>query len=96
MDEGDYKLLDTTKDVSLLASTLKLFLRELPEPLINKNMKEFLLKSPVNFEKKNTDVKKLIETVWESLQYLDILTHRVLKYVLQHMKRMSDLQGFHI
>ena len=93
IDQGEYKILDNCKDVSLLASAFKLFLRELPEPLIKREMKKALFKSEVDFERKNADVNKLAQTVQEALQYLDPLAARVLKYVLQHMKRMSDLQG---
>ena len=35
IDKDNYTLLEKTKDVAVLASTLKLFFRELPESLIS-------------------------------------------------------------
>lgn len=42
IDKDNYKLLDSTKEVSLLASSLKLFFRELPEPLITRQVRDAL------------------------------------------------------
>ena len=39
IDHDNYKTLDNCKDVTLLASTLKLFFRELPEPIIPKDVR---------------------------------------------------------
>ena len=39
IDHDNYKTLDNCKDVTLLASTLKLFFRELPEPIISKEIR---------------------------------------------------------
>ena len=92
IDQGDYKHLDNCKDVSLLASAFKLFLRELPTPLITREMRKFLFSSHVDFER-NSDAKELAESAKKSMELLDPLPRRVLKYVLQHMKRISDVKG---
>ena len=42
VDRDNYKTLDNTKDVSLVASALKLFFRELPDPLIPKDARDYL------------------------------------------------------
>ncbi len=42
IDRDNYKSLNSTKDVSLLASTLKLFFRELPDPLISRQARDHL------------------------------------------------------
>ncbi len=42
VDRDNWKTLETTRDVSLLASTLKLFFRELPEPLIGRETRDRL------------------------------------------------------
>jgi hypothetical protein len=47
VDNDNYKTLEKTKDVTLLASTLKLFIRELPEPLIPKEVRNEVITSPI-------------------------------------------------
>ena len=73
IDQGNYKSLDNCKDVSLLASAFKLFLRELPEPLITKEMRQFLVSSQVDFERRNSDVKRLTQSVQTSLKEVNPL-----------------------
>ena len=92
IDQGDYKPLDNCKDVSLLASAFKLFLRELPIPLITREMRKSLFKSSVDFETR-TDPKVLTASVKRSVESLDEISLRVLIFVLRHMKRMSEVKG---
>ena len=47
VDMDNYKVLDSTKAVTLLASTLKLFFRELPEPLIAKETRDRCYRRPL-------------------------------------------------
>ena len=42
VDRDNFKTLEATKDVSLVASALKLFFRELPHPLIPKEARDYL------------------------------------------------------
>ena len=92
IDQGDYKPLDNCKDVSLLASAFKLFLRELPVPLITREMRKSLFKSSVDFETR-TDPTLLTASVKRSVESLDEISLRVLIFVLRHMKRISDVKG---
>ena len=91
VDRGDYKCIDKCKDVTLLASAFKFFLREIqPEPLITIEARDRLY--AVNVEK-NVDADRLVPDIQKALQCLDPLAMRVLKYVLQHLKRVSDVEG---
>ena len=58
-------------------------------------MRKSLFKSQVDFERK-ADPKLLAESVRNAVESLDVLSCRVLKFVLQHMKRMSDIKGYRI
>ena len=55
-------------------------------------MRKFLFSSQVDFER-HSDPKLLAESVKKAMQLLDPLAFRVLKYVLEHMKRISDVKG---
>ena len=92
IDQGEYKHLDNCKDVSLLCSAFKLFLRELPVPLITREVRKSLFASQVDFEQR-ADPKLIAESVRKAVVSLDVLELRVLKYVLRHMKRLSDDKG---
>ena len=92
IDQGEYKHLENCKDVSLLCSAFKLFLRELPVPLITREVRKSLFASQVDFEKK-ADPKLVAEAVRKAVSSLEEIELRVLKYVLQHMKRMADETG---
>jgi hypothetical protein len=54
-------------------------------------MRKFLFSSQVDFER-NSDAKQLAESAKKSMELLDPLACRVLKCVLLHMKRMSDVK----
>ena len=94
IDQGEYKHLDNCKDVSLLCSAFKLFLRELPVPLITREARKALFASQVDFEQ-NADPKLVAEAVRKAVISLDEIEFRVLKYVLRHMKRIADEKGNH-
>ena len=92
IDQGEYKHLDNCKDVSLLCSAFKLFLRELPVPLITREARKALFASQVDFEQ-NADPKLVAEAVRKAVISLEKIELRVLKYVLRHMKRIADEKG---
>ena len=93
IDQGEYKHVDNCKDISLLASAFKLFLRELPVPLITREVRKALFSSQVDFERK-ADPKLLADSVKKAVLSLDPLQLRVLKFVFRHMKKMSDIKGY--
>ena len=95
IDQGEYKHLDNCKDVSLLCSAFKLFLRELPVPLITREARKALFASQVDFEQ-NADPKLVAEAVQKAVISLEEIELRVLKYVLRHMKRIADEKGNYV
>ena len=57
-------------------------------------MRKSLFTSQIDFEGRNkTDPKQLSACVKASMESLDPLARRVLIFVLQHMKRMSEIKG---
>ena len=92
INDDDYNTFDSCKDVTIIASAFKLFLREMVEPLITKEMRNFLYSSDFSFEKSG-EIKQLLGPIRKSLDLLEPLICRTLRYVLLHLKRMSDVKG---
>lgn len=83
IDTDNYKSLETTKDVALLASTLKLFFRELPEPLISREVRDSLLTVATS---KGKNVAACRSVIQKDLRGLSL---KVLKFILEHLYRVS-------
>ena len=62
------------------------------EPLITKEVSDFLTASKLDFSK-GYDENKLIVQLKKGLALLKPLSHRVLHYLLQHLKRVADIKG---
>merc|ERR1712062_410995 len=84
---GDnYQFLKTTakeKDVAVLSSALKLFFRELPQPLISIALSDEIRKAVFN-DKGTQEVTDLIES---RLTFVEL---KVLNYLLDHLNRVSQ------
>ncbi|OQV16383.1 putative WW domain-containing protein [Hypsibius exemplaris] len=86
---GKYECLRETEDVTLLASLLKLFFSELPEPLLNCFVELVdaveLPDGPDKVERFCSLVDKLLPSTAETLRML-----------LQHLNRVADLHSFNL
>lgn len=69
----------------MLASTLKLFFRELPEPLIDQTLHDMLAK--VVFKSPSEEIKSIKAIMTGQGDAIEI---RALQYLLQHLKRVSE------
>ena len=95
INRNKYEDLDNCTDVSLLTSTFKLFLRELPEPLICNGVRDQLYSSIFHVEDKfgSSNVVKLVQGIKKSLVSLSSLTQCVLHCIILHMRRVADDKG---
>ena len=75
-----------------LTSTFKLFLREMKESIITKQVLKSIKKSNVDLTGKG-DEKTVISQLKKSMELLDELPYRVLHYILLHAKQIADIQG---
>ena len=75
-----------------LTSVLKLFLREMPTPLITQQILNDVKTKKINlFGPRNK--ASLVEQLRNSLSAIDSLSFRVLRYILMHSKRVADDKG---
>ena len=75
-----------------LTSVLKLFLREMPTPLITQQILNDVKTQKINlFGPRNQ--ASLVVQLRNSLSAIDSLSFRVLRYILMHSKRVADDKG---
>ena len=75
-----------------LTSVLKLFLREMPTPLITQQILNDVKTQKINlFGPRNK--ASLVVQLRNSLSAIDSLSFRVLRYILMHSKRVADDKG---
>ena len=95
MNHNDYAVLEDCKNIATLTSTVKLFLREMPKALINREMVNYVKSSKIDLTGKS-DHKNLISHLKESLRKIDKTSYGVLNFLLAHAKRVADEEGkFH-
>ena len=95
MNQNNYAALEECKNIATLTSTVKLFLREMPESLINREMINYVKSSKIDLTGKS-DHKNLISQLKKSLCHVDKTSYRVLNFLLAHAKRVADEEGkFH-
>ena len=95
MNQNNYEVLEDCKNIATLTSTVKLFLREMPESLINREMVNYVKSSKIDLTGKG-DHKNLISQLKKSLGNVDKTSYRVLNFLLAHAKRVADEEGkFH-
>ena len=92
VNENKYDVLEGCKNIATLTSTLKLFLREMPDPLITKEMVNYVKTAKVDLSGKG-DHRTLISKLKKSLDHIDKLAYHVLHYLLEHAKHVVDVQG---
>ena len=91
MNNGSYKQLDRCKDVPTLTSAFKLFLRELHQPLINRDVIDSALELNLDLLKIGYDMQEeIIAQIRSSIELLPLLNYKVLHYILLHLKSVAD------
>jgi hypothetical protein len=82
VDRDSYQLVDGVSDVSLLASALKLFFRELPDPVIDRQTRDRLY-ACIGGRPDEAEAMRLV-----LLEHMQPLTRRVLREVMLHLARV--------
>ena len=76
--------------MSTLTSTFKLFLRDLQEPLIITKVKDSILASTQELVVTDSAQEEMIIKIKEGLKMLPALNYNVLRYILDHLKRVVE------
>ena len=92
VNQNNYSVLEDCKNIATLTSTVKLFLREMPEPLINREVINHVKSSKIDLTGKE-DHDNLISQLKKSLNNVDKTSYRVLNFLLAHAKRVADVEG---
>lgn len=92
INENCYEELEDCPTVETITSTFKLFFREMLEPLITKEVIDFLTGSQTDFSK-GCDKDVLIVKLKRALELLTPLSYHALHYIMQHLKRVADIKG---
>ena len=64
----------------------------MPDPLITQEMVNYVKTANMDLSGKG-DQQKLISQLKKALSYIDKLAYQVLHYILQHAKRVADVEG---
>jgi len=87
IDQGNFSVLDTVDDVHVLTGALKLFFRELKEPLIPWEAVEKLLPA-INLPSK----KGKLKTIKEIMSKMTGTHHATLIFLLKHLERVTEFK----
>ncbi|XP_075235265.1 rho GTPase-activating protein 15-like isoform X2 [Lycorma delicatula] len=89
VDQSNLSILDQEKDIHVLTGVLKLFFRELKQPLIPFNLSNRALEASTN---KNRNKK--LSQFQRIVKNLPTPNHDTLKFLLQHLIRVTEYQEF--
>ena len=92
IDRNRYENLENCDDPALLTSTLKLFLREMKDPLIDNRVRDQLYRLMVS-SKEVFNGRKVAHLIKHFLGILDPLAFPVLRYLLFHLRKVADVKG---
>ena len=92
VNANNYTSLNSCKNVATLTSTLKLFLREMKQPLISKEITKRVKSEKIELGGKYNE-QKLIKQLKKVFDQLDSLSYHVLHYLLLHLKRVLEIEG---
>ena len=89
VNNGNYKEIEKCKSVATLTSAFKLFLRQLPTPIIERQMVELALSSN-RASYRECSAIQLIADLKKSVALLPRVNYKSLHFILLHLKRVAD------
>jgi len=90
IDQGKWDSFEESDDVHVLAGSLKLFLRELPDPLIPYNIHSECVKAAMGLGPYKEDVAQSLDAV---LDKLDIVERDTLEVVVKHLAKVAKAKN---
>lgn len=89
VNKGNYKPLERCKSAGALTSAFKMFLRELPRPLLDTSVVNSCL--DLNLEKgSNLNNYPLIGEVRKQLSLIPELNYNLLRFIFLHLKQVAE------
>ena len=93
VNRGNYKQIERCKNVATLTSGLKMFLRDLPNPLLDRKVVDLCLALDLeNSLKVGCNVEPTNERIRDNLKLLSTLHYDVLHFIMLHLSRVGDNQ----
>ena len=77
------------QDLHCVPSVIKLFFRELPEPLCTEKVWPYL-KNGLNMATINSDSREALPYFKQALNSLNLAPYKVLKHLMLHLQRVSE------
>ena len=75
--------------MAAITSALKMFLRDLPTPLINRNVVDLCLALDLAGALKKNSRIRVIQEIKQNVALLPTLNHNVLRFLMLHLKRVA-------
>ena len=92
IDKGNYEDLEKCTNIATITSLFKSFLRSMPEPLITKHTQQLITQQQIDFVG-NSNQRFMIAQLEGIFMRIDPLSYAVLKYILLHLKDVSETKG---
>eukprot|EP00096_Caligus_rogercresseyi_P013760 TRINITY_DN6369_c0_g1_i2.p1 TRINITY_DN6369_c0_g1~~TRINITY_DN6369_c0_g1_i2.p1 ORF type:complete len:167 (+),score=40.80 TRINITY_DN6369_c0_g1_i2:476-976(+) len=95
VDQNDYRSFESTKEFSVITSSLKLYLRELPEYLVPEDKKSDFFEA-VNIRVHSTpdrEDRPVLEKLKIAVSSLEPRAQILLEYILRHLNFVASFEG---
>ena len=92
IDSGSYEEFEKCANIANITSVLKSFLRSMPEPLITRHTQQLITQSQIDFVG-NSNQRLMIAQLEGIFMRIDPFSYAVLKYILLHLKDVSETKG---
>ena len=89
---GNYEDLEKCTSIATVTSVLKAFIRQMPEPLLTRDCQQLIEQAQIDFLG-NSNEGLMVAQLKGIFMTMDSLTYSVLKYILLHLKDISEAKG---
>ena len=89
---GNYEELEKCTNIATVTSILKGFIRQMPEPLLTRHCQQLIEQAQIDFLG-NENERLMIAQLEGIFMRIDPLSYSVLKYLLFHLKDISETKG---
>ena len=89
---GNYEDLEKCTSIATVTSVLKAFIRQMPEPLLTRDCQQLIEQAQIDFLG-NSNEGLMVAQLKGIFMTMDSLTYTVLRYILLHLKDISEAKG---